>query len=82
MNPDSNEQSRILSENRQLNRQLEIWKLRAAKLSQDLAKKQIYQEKHKESEAFSKMQQELEDLRINYRETMRQNLIYEQRLAI
>lgn len=65
---------------------MQMWQLRATKLSQDLANKQmvssnsIQTQKEIEPEAYQVLLEEVEDLRYNYKECLRQNLRYEEQL--
>jgi archaellum component FlaC len=77
MNPDTDEQSRLIAENRRINREMDMWKIRATKLSQEAARKNT----SSDSTRLLEMRQELDDLRHNYKESLRLNMQYEQRLA-
>jgi centrosomal protein CEP290 len=88
-NPDTDEHSRLLAENRKLLRESQMWQLRATKLSQDLAQKQVnqphvqqakWEQTETDSKAYKLLLEEVEDLRYNYKESVRQNLLYEERL--
>lgn len=81
-NPDSDEVSKVMAENRKLLRESQMWQLRATKLSQDLAKKQIDNSTQVDLKRYNALLEEVEDLRINYKNSVRQNLIYEERLKI
>ncbi|KAI8905079.1 hypothetical protein EDD86DRAFT_212204 [Gorgonomyces haynaldii] len=77
LNPDTDEHSRLLSETRRLQREVDMWKIRSTKLSEDLAKTSLRQSDSQEN--VRAMEEELEDLRANYKDTMRQILLYERR---
>ncbi|KAJ3256947.1 hypothetical protein HK103_005065 [Boothiomyces macroporosus] len=86
MNPDTNEMAQLTSENRNLKRQLEVLNLRVAKLSEsknfNIKDLQIENQQLKSQlEKFKGLNEELEDLRYNYKESLKQVVMYEQQLA-
>ncbi|KAJ3315578.1 hypothetical protein HDV04_001992 [Boothiomyces sp. JEL0838] len=86
MNPDTNEMAQLSSENRNLKRQLEVLNLRVAKLSEsknfNIKDLQIENQQLKSQlEKFKGLNEELEDLRYNYKESLKQVVMYEQQLA-
>eukprot|EP00842_Homolaphlyctis_polyrhiza_P002585 jgi/Hompol1/3327/HPOL_003201-RA len=93
LRPDANEQSRLISENRRLQRELEMWTARANKLSEKLAQHNLLgatgQTQHQNEPVLKKIAKleqenrdlhELEDLKFNYRECMKLNVMYEEQL--
>ena len=57
---------------------MDMWKIRATKLSQDLAKKQV----SINNPNLKDLEEELDDLRYNYKESVRLNLLYEQKFGV
>ncbi|KAJ3326134.1 hypothetical protein HDV06_000010 [Boothiomyces sp. JEL0866] len=87
MNPDTNEMAQLSSENRNLKRQLEVLNIRVAKLSEsknfNIKDLQIENQQLKSQlEKFHGLNEELEDLRYNYKESLKQVVMYEQQLAM
>lgn len=80
-NPENDEQSNLLIQNKKLTRELEIWKLRASKLMQNVAKRSNENLDKKglvDEGLYKQLQEQFEDLKFNYKESLKQNMAYEQ----
>ncbi|KAJ3272293.1 hypothetical protein HDV01_005832 [Terramyces sp. JEL0728] len=87
MNPDTNEMAHFASENRNLKRQVDVLNLRVAKLSEsktfNLKDLQVENQQLKSQlEQYMGLNEELEDLRYNYKESVKQVVMYEQQLSM
>lgn len=73
--PDSNECSRLTTENRKLKRELELWQLRVSKMTNEsrpvVSNTKMYEENQSLKSQLQKINEEVEDLRYNYKELLR-----------
>jgi hypothetical protein len=79
--PNSDDLSELSSQNRKLKRDSQMYQLRSSKLSQELANKQL-NGKFVDLKKYEGLIEEVEDLRINYKESVKLNLVYEEQLKI
>jgi hypothetical protein len=77
-NPDSNEGSRLTSENRRLKRELEMWKIRVTKLSSEtkpvVSNTQLYEENESLKNQVKTLTEEVEDIKFNYKNLLKKSI--------
>ncbi|KAJ3345150.1 hypothetical protein HDU91_007459, partial [Kappamyces sp. JEL0680] len=80
MSPDANEASRLAAENRRLKRDLEMFQLRVAKLSNehrtpDAAPRALQEENERLKTKLKMLGEEVEDLRFNYKDALKRSIL-------
>jgi centrosomal protein CEP290 len=81
MSPDSSEANRLTSENRRFKRELEMWQLRVTKLNSEQQKPQgltaraLQDENDKLKLKLKMLNEEVDDLRYNYKEVLKKSII-------
>jgi chromosome segregation ATPase len=77
-NPDSNEGTRMIAENRRLKRDLEMWQLRVTKMTNEskplVTNTKLYEENERLKVQIKTLTEEVEDLRFNYKDLVRKSV--------